>query len=69
MGGGLAHQSKMSKELPAGLQQVPGASAGKLESSKFRSNKMLEVQLVFHKEQVCTCGQLEVQLSQQHGML
>jgi len=27
------------------------------------------VQLVFHKEQVCTCGQIEVQLSQQHGRL
>jgi len=30
---------------------------------------MLEAQLAFHKEQVCTCGQLEVQLSQQHGRL
>jgi len=27
------------------------------------------VQLVFHKEQVCTCEQLEVQFSQQHGRL
>jgi len=27
------------------------------------------VQLVFHKGHVCTCGQLEVQLSQQHGRL
>jgi len=32
-------------------------------------SKMLEVQLAFHEEQVCTCGQLEVQLSQQHGRL
>jgi len=30
---------------------------------------LLEVQLAFHKEQVCTCGQIEVQLSQQHGRL
>jgi len=30
---------------------------------------MLEVQLAFHKGHVCTCGQLEVQLSQQHGRL
>jgi len=29
----------------------------------------LEAQLVFHEEQVCACEQLEVQLSQQHGML
>jgi len=27
------------------------------------------VQLMFHKEQVRTCGQIEVQLSQQHGRL
>jgi len=27
------------------------------------------VQLVFHKGHVCTCGQIEVQLSQQHGRL
>jgi len=33
---------------------------------------VLEVQLVqpvFHKEQVCTCEQVEVWLSQQHGRL
>ena len=32
-------------------------------------NMLLEVQLVFHKGHVCTCGQLEVQLSQWHGRL
>jgi len=33
---------------------------------------VLEVQLAqlaFHQEQVCTCEELEVQLSQQHGRL
>jgi len=30
---------------------------------------LLEAQLAFQEEQVCTCGQLEVQLSQQHGRL
>jgi len=30
---------------------------------------LLEAQLVFHKEQVRTCGQIEVWLSQQHGRL
>ena len=38
----------------------------------FEAKLLLEVQLVqlvFHKEQVRTCGQIQVQLSQQHGRL
>jgi len=38
----------------------------------FEAKLLLEVQLVqlvFHEEQVCICGQIEVQLSQQHGRL
>jgi len=68
------HWSSESESKPCELCSSALQKASSLESSSgcpsMRSHSLvLKLQLAVHEEQVCTCGQLEVQLSQQHGRL